>query len=41
MSFGEFVPGSEGAFEVPGFTTQDVPLAESDVVEEPVKEEGV
>lgn len=49
MSFGEFVPGSDSAFDVPGFP-QDLPgmstsatsAAQSgeDVVEEPVKEES-
>ena len=50
MSFGEFVPGSDSSFDVPGFpqdlpgmTTSATPAAQSerDVVEEPVKEEGV
>lgn len=49
MSFGEFVPGSDNSFDVPGFP-QDLPgmtsatpaaQSERDVVEEPVKEEGV
>ncbi|KAF8592343.1 hypothetical protein K439DRAFT_1503084 [Ramaria rubella] len=50
MSFGEFVPGSDNSFDVPGFP-QDIPgmsssatpaaHTERDVVEEPVKEEGV
>lgn len=47
MSFGEFVPGSDSAFDVPGFP-QDIPgmaatpaaHSDRDVVEEPVKEEG-
>jgi regulatory factor X 1/2/3 len=50
MSFGEFVPGSDNSFDVPGFP-QDLPgmassatpaaQSERDVVEESVKEEGV
>lgn len=48
MSYGEFVPGSDSSFDVPGFP-QDLPgmtsatpasHSDRDVVEEPVKEEG-